>query len=181
MQVAFAAAGFTVTADRMAVMNFTLSLDAQPYTFMFARPKQLSRALLFIQPYTPRVLLKQSVQQNLPHSSPLYHSIQAWVTIFAMTLATGPLVWIFNKISPYYEFHPQREGTPIFDLWYNTWYCIGAMLFQGKLMQSLQWGGNNKSCPKVVTRNIIIIIIIIMIINDDIQVKEKCRCLSVDV
>jgi len=52
--------------------------------------------------------------------------------IFAMTLFAGPLLWIFNKISPYYEFYPQREGTPIFDLWYNIWYCIGAMLFQGQ-------------------------------------------------
>jgi len=118
-EVAFAAAGFTVTADRMSVVNFTLSLDAQPYTFMFARPKQLSRALLFIQPYTP----------------------QAWVTIFAMTLAAGPLVWVFNKISPYYEFHPQREGTPIFDLWYNTWYCIGALLFQGQREMPMSLSG----------------------------------------
>jgi hypothetical protein len=54
-QVAFAAAGFTFTADRMSAVNFSMSLDAQPYTFMFARPKQLSRAYLFIQPYTPNV------------------------------------------------------------------------------------------------------------------------------
>lgn len=51
-----AAAGFTVTADRMSAVNFSMSLDAQPYTFMFARPKQLSRAYLFIQPYTPNVI-----------------------------------------------------------------------------------------------------------------------------
>ena len=56
MKVAMAAAGFTVTADRMSAVNFSMSLDAQPYTFMFARPKQLSRAYLFIQPYTPNVI-----------------------------------------------------------------------------------------------------------------------------
>jgi hypothetical protein len=48
-------AAFTVTPERWGVVNFTLSLDAQPYTFMFARPKQLSRAYLFIQPYTVNV------------------------------------------------------------------------------------------------------------------------------
>lgn len=53
--MAFAAAGFTVTAERMSVINFTTSLDVQPYTFLFARPKQISRASLFIQPYTPNV------------------------------------------------------------------------------------------------------------------------------
>lgn len=57
MQVYMAAAGFTVTADRMSVVNFSMSIDAQPYTFMFARPKQLNRAYLFIQPYTPNVMI----------------------------------------------------------------------------------------------------------------------------
>ena len=52
-------AAFTVTPERWGVINFTLSLDAQPYTFMFARPKQLSRAYLFIQPYTVNVRNKQ--------------------------------------------------------------------------------------------------------------------------
>ncbi len=55
VQVEFAAAGFTVTPDRMSVVNFSMSIDIQPYTFMFNRPKQLSRALLFIQPYTTEV------------------------------------------------------------------------------------------------------------------------------
>ncbi|EFX89958.1 hypothetical protein DAPPUDRAFT_309629 [Daphnia pulex] len=108
--VAFAAAGFTVTADRMSAVNFSMSLDAQPYTFMFARPKQLSRAYLFIQPYTPN----------------------AWITIFAMTIGAGPLIWAFNKITPFYDFYPDRPGSPIFSIWYNIWYCIGALLFQGQ-------------------------------------------------
>lgn len=56
-KVEFAAAGFTVTSDRMLAVNFSYSIDAQPYTFMFARPKELSRALLFVQPYTPNVTL----------------------------------------------------------------------------------------------------------------------------
>ncbi|XP_032780449.2 ionotropic receptor 93a [Daphnia magna] len=108
--VAFAGAGFTVTADRMSAVNFSMSLDAQPFTFMFARPKQLSRAYLFIQPYTPN----------------------AWITIFAMTLGAGPLIWAFNKITPFYDFYPDRPGSPIFSIWYNIWYCIGALLFQGQ-------------------------------------------------
>lgn len=59
-------------------------------------------------------------------------SIQAWITIFAMTLGAGPLIWLFNKVTPYYRFYPDRPGTPIFSIWYNIWYCIGAILFQGK-------------------------------------------------
>ena len=48
-----------------------------------------------------------------------------------MTLGAGPLIWIFNNITPYYRFHPDREGSPIFTLYYNVWYCIGALLYQG--------------------------------------------------
>ena len=73
-QVEFAAAGFTVTPDRMAVVNFSMAIDTQPYTFMFARPKQLSRALLFIQPYTPSVSASRTLDtigtRSLPPINP---------------------------------------------------------------------------------------------------------------
>ena len=39
-------------------MNFTVPLDLQPYTFMYRRPTTLSRAGLFIDPFTPLVLLQ---------------------------------------------------------------------------------------------------------------------------
>lgn len=48
-----------------------------------------------------------------------------------MVLGAGPLIWAFNKVTPFYKFHPDREGSPIFSIWYNIWYCIGAILFQG--------------------------------------------------
>ena len=39
-------------------VNFTVPLDLQPYTFMYRRPTTLSRAGLFIDPFTPLVLLQ---------------------------------------------------------------------------------------------------------------------------
>jgi fumarate reductase subunit C len=48
-----------------------------------------------------------------------------------MTIGAGPLIWAFNKITPFYDFYPDRPGSPIFSIWYNIWYCIGALLFQG--------------------------------------------------
>ncbi len=52
----------------MSAVNFSMSLDAQPYTFMFARPKQLSRAYLFIQPYTPNVTIEEiKNEENISH------------------------------------------------------------------------------------------------------------------
>lgn len=46
-------------------------------------------------------------------------------------VVAGPLIWLFNKITPYYNFFPERDGSPIFSIPYNIWYCCGAMLFQG--------------------------------------------------
>merc|ERR1719186_90166 len=42
-EVLFAAAGFAVSPERLQVVNFTESLDVQPYTFMYRRPQQLSK------------------------------------------------------------------------------------------------------------------------------------------
>lgn len=52
-----------------------------------------------------------------------------------MVFGAGPLIWFFNKVTPYYQFHPDREGSPIFSIWYNIWYCSGAILFQGILLK----------------------------------------------
>ena len=71
----------------MSAVNFSMSLDAQPYTFMFARPKQLSRAYLFIQPYTPNVTILNNKYKLRKYFWLLF--IQAWITIFAMTIGAG--------------------------------------------------------------------------------------------
>ncbi len=60
---------------------------------------------------------------------------QAWTVIFAMVFAAGPLLWAFNRITPYYYFHPDREGSPIFGFGYCFWYCCGAMFYQGAAIE----------------------------------------------
>ena len=50
---AFLAAGaFTVTAKRKALVNFTLPISIQTTTFLTARPGEVSRALIFMAPFT---------------------------------------------------------------------------------------------------------------------------------
>ena len=52
-----AAAPLTISADRQLYVNFSAPFDLQPYTFMHARPKGSSKALLFVDPFTPLVRL----------------------------------------------------------------------------------------------------------------------------
>lgn len=53
--VAIAACGFTVTEKEKLYINFTVPVSTQTYTFLAARPRELSRALLFMSPFTKDV------------------------------------------------------------------------------------------------------------------------------
>ncbi|KAJ8961600.1 hypothetical protein NQ314_005917, partial [Rhamnusium bicolor] len=56
--VALGAGAFTITEENKEVINFTNAISTQTYTFLVARPKELSRALLFISPFTGDVKLQ---------------------------------------------------------------------------------------------------------------------------
>ena len=60
----FAAAPFAINADVLAVVNFTYPFEIQPYTLMYRRPRELSRTLLFVNPFTslvtPYLMLKNT-------------------------------------------------------------------------------------------------------------------------
>lgn len=53
--VAFGACAFTVTEENKDLINYTIPISIQTYTFLVARPKELSRALLFISPFSGNV------------------------------------------------------------------------------------------------------------------------------
>ena len=108
-EVMLAAAAFSVSHERLQVVNFTKALDLQPYTFMYRRPTELSRAVLFIDPFTPLV----------------------WVCIAAMTLIIGPIMWIVHRSSYVYKYYDTVNEYGLFKMSNCIWYCYGAMLQQG--------------------------------------------------
>lgn len=55
--VALGACGFTITEENKKHINFTIPISTETYTFLVARPRELSRALLFISPFTGDVSL----------------------------------------------------------------------------------------------------------------------------
>jgi len=108
-EVLMAAAAFAISYERQQVVNFTKPLDLQPYTFMYRRPTELSRAVLFIDPFTPLV----------------------WLCIAAMTLIIGPIMWIIHRSSYVYKYYDTVNEYGLFKMGNCIWYCYGAMLQQG--------------------------------------------------
>ena len=42
---------FVISRERSQVINYTNPMDIVGYTYMYDRPKELSRALLFVRPF----------------------------------------------------------------------------------------------------------------------------------
>ena len=104
-----AAAAFATTYDRMKVVNFTDALDLHPYSYMYRRPKDLSRTILFIDPFTPLV----------------------WAGIAAMTAIMGPILYLVHRSSYYYTYHDEVTENGLFTMLGCVWYVYGAILQQG--------------------------------------------------
>ena len=75
-EVLIAAASFAVSQERQQVVNFTSSIDLQPYSFLYRRPKEISRAGIFIKPFTPFV----------------------WLCVTVVILMMGPIIWITTPL-----------------------------------------------------------------------------------
>lgn len=107
-EVLLAAAAFSVSAEREVVVNFTVPLDMQPYAFMYRRPKELSRYLLFIDPFTPSV----------------------WAYIAAMTAIIGPIFWVIHRYSYFYKYYDAVKPFGLFRVEECIWFVYAALIQQ---------------------------------------------------
>ena len=106
-----AASLLVINAQRMRAVNFTLPISFEPYTMMFRRPTELTRYLLFIDPFTP----------------------MSWLAIFLALVLIGPILWVIHNLSYYYKVNDEGHGG-LAKLSNCIWYCYGAMLQQGGTM-----------------------------------------------
>ncbi|CAH1154998.1 unnamed protein product [Phaedon cochleariae] len=107
--VALGACAVTVTDQMKNSVNFTLPVSTQTYTFLVARPKELSRALLFISPFTG----------------------DTWICLAGSIVCMGPILYYIHNLSPVYEYKgiPMRGG--LSSIQNCIWYMYGALLQQG--------------------------------------------------
>ncbi|XP_045461376.1 ionotropic receptor 93a isoform X1 [Harmonia axyridis] len=105
--VAFAAYGATITEKYQVEIDFTNPISVQSYTFLVARPKELSRALLFMAPF----------------------SGDTWLCLLIAIFSVGPILYCIHKISPMPEQRERAGG--LFSIQNCIWYMYGALLQQG--------------------------------------------------
>ncbi|KAK8399557.1 hypothetical protein O3P69_003545 [Scylla paramamosain] len=108
-EVMMGVAAFTVSDKRMRAVNFTASIDLQPYTFMISRPQELSRVMLFMEPFAN----------------------DTWILIAITVAIMGPILFFINRSSPYYTYYDLYDGKGLFKLHNCSWYVYGAILQQG--------------------------------------------------
>ncbi|EZA54910.1 ObirIr93a [Ooceraea biroi] len=102
-KVLFAACAYTVNDRGRDEINFTLPIFMQTYSFLTAKPGQLSRALLFTAPFTK----------------------ETWACLAASILIIGPTLYLIHKYSPY------SRTSGLTSSWQCVWYVYGALLQQG--------------------------------------------------
>ncbi|XP_076295813.1 ionotropic receptor 93a [Lasioglossum baleicum] len=103
-KVLLAAVAYTVNEDGKNAINFTVPIYVQTYSFLTARPRQLSRALLFASPFTE----------------------QTWACLAVSTIIMGPILYMIHKCSPY-----STQTSGLNSSFQCVWYVYGALLQQG--------------------------------------------------
>ncbi|XP_072932886.1 ionotropic receptor 93a [Epargyreus clarus] len=108
-QAALAAASFTILNDPIPGINYTIAISIQPYSFIIARPRELSRALLFLLPFTT----------------------DTWLCLGFAVIIMGPTLYVIHRLSPYYEAMEITRQGGLSTIHNCLWYIYGALLQQG--------------------------------------------------
>ncbi|CAL7938576.1 unnamed protein product [Xylocopa violacea] len=103
-KVLLGACAYTVNEYGKSVINFTVPIFVQTYSFLTSRPRQLSRALLFASPFTK----------------------ETWACLAASIVVMGPILYVVHKYSPY-----SGRTSGLDSSWQCVWYVYGALLQQG--------------------------------------------------
>ncbi|XP_021926549.1 ionotropic receptor 93a [Zootermopsis nevadensis] len=109
-KVFLAAGAFVVTPNRKTLVNFTMPVSIQTATLLTARPREVSRALIFMHPFT----------------------YGTWACIATLIVMVTPVLNYFHRHSPYYEYYSKDNVKGGLSSHYNClWYLYGALMQQG--------------------------------------------------
>ena len=100
-EVMLGAAAFAINEERSQDVNFSLPLDHSPYGFIYKKPKQVTRATVFLDPFTNDV----------------------WAGIAIMTVIIGPIFYIIHRSSYYYTYTEADKDKGLFELVHCIW-CV---------------------------------------------------------
>ncbi|XP_016772034.2 ionotropic receptor 93a isoform X5 [Apis mellifera] len=103
-KVLLAACALTVNECGNTTFNYTVPIFVQTYSFLTAKPSQLSRVLLFASPFTK----------------------ETWACLAVSIIIMGPILYLIHKYSPY-----STKASGLNSSWQCVWYVYGALLQQG--------------------------------------------------
>ncbi|XP_054283701.1 uncharacterized protein LOC129000742 [Macrosteles quadrilineatus] len=103
------ACALTITENKASYVNFTDPVSIETYVFLVSRPKELSRALLFILPFTS----------------------DAWLCIVSSIGLMAPILHLVHRLSPYYDYFGISKVSGLGRITNCFWYVYGALLQQG--------------------------------------------------
>ncbi|XP_050459393.1 ionotropic receptor 93a-like [Cataglyphis hispanica] len=103
-RVLLAACAYTVNIRGKNKINYTIPIFMQTYSFLTAKPGQLSRALLFTAPFAK----------------------ETWACLAASIIIMGPTLYLIHKYSPC-----STKVSGLNSSWQCIWYVYGALLQQG--------------------------------------------------
>uniref|UniRef100_A0A182IKJ8 Ionotropic glutamate receptor C-terminal domain-containing protein n=2 Tax=Anopheles atroparvus TaxID=41427 RepID=A0A182IKJ8_ANOAO len=118
--ILFAAIGATVSEKQKKFISYTYPISIQTYSFIISRPRELSRVLLFLSPFGP----------------------DTWLCLAAAVALMGPILFLINKLSPYYEVHNKPNNVGLGKMNNCFWYIYGALLQQVVLVIVTTYCGN---------------------------------------
>nr|QHN69192.1 ionotropic receptor 11 [Sirex nitobei] len=107
-KVLMGACAYTISEYKKTIINFTMPISVQSYSLLSSRPKQLSKTLLFMAPYTK----------------------ETWACLAASIIIIGPILYLVHKFSPCYTNTHMPSG--LSSPWECVWYVYGALLQQGR-------------------------------------------------
>ncbi|XP_053689812.1 ionotropic receptor 93a [Sabethes cyaneus] len=110
-RILLAAVGATVSEKQKKFITFSKPISIQTYSFMISRPKELSRVFLFLSPFT----------------------VDTWMCLAATILLMAPVLYVINRLSPFYEHIGRDNAIGLGKLNNCFWYIYGALLQQGGL------------------------------------------------
>lgn len=129
-EIAMTASVYTVTSKGKEVINFTMPIDTQTYTFLVARPKELSRALLFMSPFKGYVIA-YLFSKFIARNKIVYFFLQSWLCISTVLVCMGPTLFFIDKLSPVYKYKGVNVKGGLTSIQNCIWYMYGALLQQG--------------------------------------------------
>ncbi|XP_044740653.1 ionotropic receptor 93a [Chrysoperla carnea] len=107
--VLMAACAVTVNNQRKHIINYTMPISTETYTFLVSRPKELSRALLFLSPF----------------------ALDTWLCLGIAVASMGPILYFIHKFSPVYEYTGLTQSGGLSTIHNCLWYMYGALMQQG--------------------------------------------------